>query len=88
MRLVISGRVQGVGYRAWFMDEARARTLTGWVRNRRDGAVEAIIAGEGKDVEVMIEASRKGPWGARVTSIEQAGAGDEGWADLSIRQTG
>ena len=69
-RLTISGRVQGVGYRDWALDAARRLGLTGWVRNRRDGAVEALIVGEEDAVGQMIEACRRGPPLARVDSID------------------
>ena len=60
-RLTISGRVQGVGFRYALADEARARKLGGWVRNRRDGTVEAVIAGPEIDVEALIAWARRGP---------------------------
>ncbi len=69
-RLVITGRVQGVGFRYAFADEARARGLGGWVRNRRDGHVEALISGPASDIEAMIAWARVGPPAARVSSIE------------------
>jgi acylphosphatase len=69
--VVVRGRVQGVGYRAFVEDEAARRALSGWVRNRRDGTVEAVFAGSVATVTDMIEACRKGPWGARVDAIEQ-----------------
>ena len=69
-RLTISGRVQGVGFRDWLMDAALALGLTGWVRNRTDGAVEALIVGEEDAVGQMIEACRRGPSLARVDSID------------------
>jgi acylphosphatase len=70
-RVVIHGRVQGVWYRAWTVEQARHRRLAGWVRNRRDGTVEAVFAGEPEAVEAMIEACRTGPKRARVTDIER-----------------
>ena len=69
-RLTISGRVQGVGYRDWALDVARRLGLTGWVRNRRDGAVEALIVGDEAAVGEMIEACRRGPLMARVEEID------------------
>ena len=69
-RLTISGRVQGVGYRDWALDVAQRLGLTGWVRNRRDGAVEALIVGEEAAVGEMIEACRRGPPAARVEEID------------------
>lgn len=67
--VTITGRVQGVGYRAWTVDEARSRGLRGWVRNRRDGSVEALFVGDADIVEVMITACRNGPSMARVTNV-------------------
>ena len=69
-RLTISGRVQGVGYRDWAIDTGRRLGLAGWVRNRRDGAVEALIVGEEGAVGQMIEACRRGPPAARVEEID------------------
>lgn len=68
-RIVIEGRVQGVFFRAWIAQEADARGLSGWVRNRRDGAVEALFWGPGADVDGMIAACRQGPPMAQVTDI-------------------
>jgi len=67
--VTIAGRVQGVGYRAWVADEAVARGLAGWVRNRRDGMVEAAFAGDVEAVEAMLAACRIGPPAADVTDI-------------------
>ena len=61
VRVVISGRVQGVWFRGWTVDEATARGLSGWVRNRRDGTVEAVFEGAPAAVDAMIEACRSGP---------------------------
>jgi acylphosphatase len=69
-RLTISGRVQGVGYRDWAIETGLRLGLTGWVRNRRDGAVEALIVGEEGAVGRMIEACRRGPSMARVEEID------------------
>ena len=69
-RLVISGRVQGVGYRDWAMTTARRLGLTGWVRNRTDGAVEALIVGDDQAVGEMIDACRRGPTMARVDNVD------------------
>jgi acylphosphatase len=66
----VSGRVQGVGYRAWLADAARAAGLRGWVRNRRDGRVEAVLAGPPDVVETVIAAARRGPSSAAVTEVE------------------
>ena len=68
-RLTINGRVQGVGFRYALADEARARELSGWVRNRRDGSVEALVAGPEAEVESLIAWARRGPPAARVTGV-------------------
>jgi acylphosphatase len=70
-RVVVRGRVQGVGYRAFVEDEAYRRELTGWVRNRRDGSVEAVFAGSRAAVESMVEACRRGPMSALVRAVDQ-----------------
>ncbi|GAB0117529.1 acylphosphatase [Acidisoma sp. 7E03] len=70
-RLVISGHVQGVGYRAWAADYAQAHGIDGWVRNRPDGAVEALISGTADAVEEMARACRRGPRLAQVTTIAE-----------------
>jgi acylphosphatase len=59
VRVTIRGRVQGVGYRYWL--EQQARGLEGWVRNRRDGSVEALFAGPADAVSAMIASCRRGP---------------------------
>jgi acylphosphatase len=68
--LTITGRVQGVGYRDWALATARRLGLTGWVRNRRDGAVEALIVGDDGAVGEMIEACQRGPSMARVEAVD------------------
>jgi len=69
--VVIRGRVQGIGYRVWTEYTALERGVQGWVRNRRDGTVEALFAGPAEAVAAMIEACRQGPPGARVDAIDQ-----------------
>jgi acylphosphatase len=70
-RIVISGQVQGVGYRQWLVTLAGAAGLDGWVRNRLDGTVEALIAGEIDAVEELVRQCRRGPRMAIVTSISE-----------------
>jgi acylphosphatase len=80
--LLIRGRVQGVGYRAFTQYTAERRNVEGWVRNRRDGSVEVVLAGEADAVREVIDLCRKGPPGARVDAI----AAREGSADeLDLR---
>ena len=67
----VRGRVQGVGYRAFVEYQAQQRGLAGWVRNRRDGSVEAVFAGSQKLVMSMIEACRFGPLPAHVDALDQ-----------------
>jgi acylphosphatase len=72
--VIVHGRVQGIGYRAWTQIAALEFGLTGWVRNRRDGSVEAVFIGAERDVLDMIEACRRGPPGARVDVLHQRAA--------------
>ncbi len=74
VHLRISGRVQGVLYRAWTVDEATRRKLDGWVRNRWDGTVEAVLSGPAALVDEMVAACREGPPAAKVTEIEETPA--------------
>lgn len=69
VRAVIRGRVQGVGFRAWTSDLARSLGLSGHVRNRADGAVEAVLSGPDEDVDALLQACRQGPRGARVDDV-------------------
>lgn len=83
--VAIRGRVQGVGYRAWVADEAGRRNLEGWVRNRRDGSVEAQFAGPEDIVADMIAQCRRGPSLARVDAVDAQPA-DAG--QLKLRAAG
>ena len=69
-RIRVKGRVQGVFYRNWTVEQARALDVAGWVRNRRDGSVEILAAGEGQAVEALIGLCREGPPAAMVESVE------------------
>ena len=68
--LRIAGRVQGVGYRYFLRAEAQAAGINGWVRNRRDGTVEAVLQGDPQAVEAVVEWAKRGPPGARVTRVD------------------
>ncbi len=68
--LIIRGRVQGVGFRQFMRRTAEALHVTGWVRNRADGSVEAVISGAPDVVHTMLERARHGPAQAAVTSVE------------------
>jgi acylphosphatase len=87
VRVMIRGRVQGVWYRGWTVDQASSRGLRGWVRNRRDGAVEALFIGPPAKVEAMIAACEQGPPAARVTHVERFDADDSGEAGFEQRAT-
>ena len=72
--VTIQGRVQGVGFRAWTHHQAELHGLEGWVRNRRDGSVEALFAGRPDLVAAILKAVRQGPQGSRVETVEESGA--------------
>ena len=84
-RVVISGRVQGIGFRAWTELTALELGVEGWVRNRRDGSVEAVFAGTEEVVLTMIELCRQGPPGSRIDALDQREAAD---GDLALRRRG
>lgn len=86
VHVLISGRVQGVYYRGWTMQAALELGLTGWVRNRFDGQVEAVFAGEASAVAEMLEACKLGPPDAHVTGvsiIQEGGAAPDGFEVLA-----
>jgi acylphosphatase len=74
IKVRITGRVQGVWYRGWTVDQATSRGLSGWVRNRRDGSVEALFSGPATAVNEMVEACRHGPPAARVDAVSRESA--------------
>ena len=86
--LVITGRVQGVFYRNWTVQTASALVLTGWVRNRVDGSVEAVVEGDEEAVEQFIARARQGPPAARVSAIDIRPVGVEGMTSFHKRTTG
>jgi len=83
--VVVHGRVQGIGYRAWTEYTALERGLQGWVRNRHDGAVEALFVGPPDAVAAMITACHQGPRGSRVDGIDQRDGTVE---ELKLRRRG
>jgi acylphosphatase len=87
VRIRIEGRVQGVAFRDWMDREARALNLTGWVRNRRDGSVEAVVCGDAALVEDMLQRCRQGPPAARVSNVAVLAEEDATYADFEIRPT-
>jgi acylphosphatase len=81
-RVVVSGRVQGVGFRWAMLDRARSRDVAGWVRNRPDGSVEAVFEGPPDAVEALVAWTRRGPVGARVDDVTvelEAPVGESGF---------
>ena len=83
--VTISGRVQGVGYRAFVDYTARSLDLEGWVRNRRDGSVEAVFSGPAGAVAATIAACRRGPSSARVAALQDEAASPD---MLNLRRAG
>lgn len=70
IHVIVRGRVQGVGYRAWVQGQAAAHSLRGWVRNRNDGSVEAVFAGDPDSVAIVAEGLLRGPHGSRVNGVD------------------
>lgn len=87
VRLRIEGLVQGVGYRAFVEREASARGLDGWVRNRRDGGVEAVLAGPSDEVDAMIDACWTGPPAARVDMVKSLDEAEPVGPGFDVRPT-
>ncbi|MBN8995678.1 MAG: acylphosphatase [Rhizobiales bacterium] len=85
VRIVVTGRVQGVGYRAWVTGRAEVHGVSGWVRNRRDGTVEAVFVGDEQVVAAIVAECRQGPRMARVEDVAVSawdGPALEGFAEL------
>jgi acylphosphatase len=83
-RVVVHGFVQGVGFRFSVERAAGSRGVSGWVRNRDDGTVEAVFEGEREDVEALVEFCRAGPRGAEVERVEVAAESAEGLAGFRV----
>jgi len=86
-RLVVRGRVQGVGFRYAMVQEARELGLHGWTRNRRDGSVEAVIHGPRDDVQHLVEWAKRGPEGAVVKDVEITETDETGLPLFETRPT-
>jgi acylphosphatase len=84
-QVTVTGRVQGVGYRAWVEHRAVAHNLEGWVRNRRDGSVEALFAGPANVVSAMVDSCRRGPSSARIDDVREEPADTDA---LKLRRAG
>jgi acylphosphatase len=87
VRLIVKGRVQGVGYRWWAVGQAQKLGLDGWVRNRSDGSVELLAIGGQAELEHLIEACARGPKAAMVASVEPSPASDDGSVGFGERQS-
>jgi acylphosphatase len=68
-RLAVTGRVQNVFYRDWFVEQARGIGITGWVRNRTDGSVEAMVSGSSEMIEAIVARARQGSPASRVADV-------------------
>jgi acylphosphatase len=87
VRLTITGRVQGVGYRFWAERAAAALGISGWVRNHGDGSVELLATGTDAAIDALIEASRRGPRAAQVTDVSVEEAEDDGSVGFGAKPT-
>ncbi|GFP90779.1 acylphosphatase [Phtheirospermum japonicum] len=87
VRAVIKGRVQGVFYRNWTIDNAKELGLKGWVRNRRDGSVEALFSGSPDKVQEMEQRCRRGPPDAMVTGLQTFPCTDDPGATFERKPT-
>lgn len=87
LHVAISGRVQGVGYRAWLRDRAIAAGVSGWVRNRRTGDVEAVLIGPADVVDRLVEGCWQGPDWARVDAVETSRAEAADLLDFTVLAT-
>jgi acylphosphatase len=83
-RLIVHGRVQGVGFRFGVARAAQTRRVAGWARNRSDGTVEIVLEGDAEDVESVARFCRVGPRGAHVTEVEESAEEPEGLAAFDV----
>ena len=84
-RVVVHGWVQGVGFRMFVASRARGRGVSGWVRNRADGSVEAVLEGEREAVDAVVAACEDGPRGADVSGVDVFDEEPEGLRSFEIR---
>jgi acylphosphatase len=87
VHVLIEGRVQGVGFRAWVEREAKARGISGWVRNRTDGSVEAVFSGTDQKLREMLEACHRGPRVAAVRSVSMTEHPETDWTEFEVWPT-
>jgi len=87
LHVIVEGRVQGVGFRAYVEREAKARSLKGWVRNRSDGSVEAVFMGEEEDVQSMIVACHRGPRMSVVRNVKSEPHPPGDWRGFDVWPT-
>lgn len=88
VHVLIEGKVQGVWFRAWTEKTAQEHGLTGWVRNRADGSVEAVFSGPRMEVESMLAACREGPPLARVSRVEAVDCAPPDLRGFEVRRDG
>ena len=87
VRILVEGRVQGVGFRWWVVAQASGLNLCGWVRNLTDGSVEALAIGDTQSIERLTESCGRGPPGAEVLSVRTEAAQDDGSTGFEQRAT-
>ena len=87
VRIIVRGRVQGVGYRAFVLSQARTHGVAGWVRNRRNGDVEAVLAGPGAAVKALCEICREGPPHAAVEALDLTPADQDDLSEADAQES-
>ena len=87
-RIMVTGRVQGIGYRTWTMGAARDLGVRGWVRNSNGSGIEILATGDDEAMAILVEACRQGPRLARVENVDVEPAEDAGWKGFSKRFAG
>lgn len=88
LRVEITGRVQGVGFRYWTLDMANQLAITGWVRNRHNGSVEAVFCGASLNVEEILTLCKQGPRFANVKTVNVIETVDQHFDHFVTRSTG